>query len=189
MVWLLYWSLRFVWNSLLVREVLCSTSRETSNKGLLQGKQPGDWHVQNTTREKKPLSVVICYKCDKTVHYAQNCTEKTFHVREDNGKTSLFGEGEVNRQHVKRIQIDSGTSRTVVKRSLISPSDIGEEAIVLTFGNGTSGKYPLAPLRVKIDNEEYCVKASIVQDLAEEVLLEIDVPPHKHMVKRLSKED
>ena len=140
MVWLLYWSLRFVWNSLLVREVLCSTSRETSNKGLLQGEQPGDRHVQNNTREKKPLSEMICYKCDKTVHYAQNCTEKTFHVLEDTGKTSLFREGEVNRQHVKRIRIDSGASRTLVKRNLISPSDIGEEAIVVTFGNGTSGK-------------------------------------------------
>ena len=64
---------------------------------------------------------------------------KTLH-----GKTSLFGEGEVNGQHIKRIQIDSGASRTVVKRSLISPSDIGEETIVVTFGNGTSGEYPLS---------------------------------------------
>ena len=166
MVWLLYWSLRFVWNSLLVREVLCSTSRETSNKGLLQGEQPGDRHVQNNTREKKslsemicykcdktvqkkPLSEIICYKCDKTVHYAQNCTEKTFHVLEDTGKTSLFGEGEVNRQHVKRIRIDSGASRTVVKRNLISPSHIGEEAIVVTFGNGTSGKVSIGTSQSK----------------------------------------
>ena len=127
-------------------------TRETSNKGPLQGKQPGDQHIRNTTREKKPLSEVVCYKCDKKGHYARNCTEKTFHVREDTGKTSLFGE------HVKRIQINSGASRTVVRRSLISPSDIGEETIVVTFGNGTSGEYPLAPVRVKIDNEEYCVK-------------------------------
>ena len=33
------------------------------------------------------------------------------------------------------------------------------------------------------------MKAAIVQDLAEEVLLGRDVPLHKHMVKRLSKED
>ena len=168
---------------------LAMGTRETSNKGLLQGKQPGDRHLWNITREKKPLSKVVCYKCDKKGHYAQNCTEKTFHVREDTGKTSLFGEGEVNGQLIKRIQIDSGASRTVVRRSLISPSDIGEETIVVTFGNGTSGEYPLAPVRVKIDNKEYCVKAAIVQDLAEEVLLGRDVPLHKHMVKRLFKED
>ena len=54
---------------------------------------------------------------------------------------------------------------------------------------GPLAKYPLAPLRVEIDNKEYCVKAAIVQDLAEEVLLEIDVPLHKHIVKRLSKKD
>ena len=160
-------------------------TRETSNKGPLQGKQPGDQHIRNTTREKKPLSEVVCYKCDKKGHYAQNCTEKTFHVREDTRKTSLFGEGEVNGQHVKRIQINSRASRTVVKRSLRSPSDIGEETIVVTFGNGTSGEYPLALVRVKIDNEEYCVKAATF----DEVLLGRDVPLHKHMVKRLSKED
>ena len=121
-------------------------TRETPNKGLLQGKQPGDRHLRNITREKKPLSEVVCYKCDKKGHYARNCTEKTFHVHEDTGKTSQFGEGEVNGQHVKRIQIDSGASRTAVKRSLILPSDIGEETIVVTFGNRTSGEYPLAPV-------------------------------------------
>ena len=58
-------------------------TRETSNKGLFQGKQPGDRHLWNITKEKKPLSEVVCYKCDKKGHYAWNCTEKTFHVRED----------------------------------------------------------------------------------------------------------
>ena len=40
---------------------------------------------------------------------------------------------------------------------MVVPSDIGEESIVITFGNGTSGEYPLAQVRVKIDDEEYCV--------------------------------
>ena len=60
-------------------------------------------------------------------------------------KVGLFV-GEVNGQHVRRIQIDSGASRSVVKKSLTSPSDIREESIVVTFGNGTSGEYPLAPV-------------------------------------------
>ena len=57
----------------------------------------------------------------------------------------------------------------MVNRSLISPTDIGEETIVVTFGNGASSKYPLAYVRVKIDEEEYCMKAAIVQELAGEV--------------------
>ena len=40
---------------------------------------------------------------------------------------------------------------------------------------------------MKIDEEEYCVKAATVQDLAEEVLLRRDVPLHKHLVKCLPK--
>ena len=42
-------------------------------------------------------------------------------------------------------------------------------------------------LQALIDEEEYCMKATIVQDLAEEVPLGRVVPLHKHMVKCLSK--
>ena len=38
---------------------------------------------------------------------------------------------------------------------------------------------------MKNDEEEYCVKAAIVQDLAEDVLLGRDVPLHKLTVKHL----
>ena len=42
-------------------------------------------------------------------------------------------------------------------------------------------------LQALIDEEEYCIKATIVQDLAEKVTLGRDVPLHKHMVERLPK--
>ena len=119
--------------------------------------------------------------------HVQEGTESTnlLNVLEGTERINSFEEGEVNGQPVKRIQLDSGASRTVVNRSLISPTNIGEETIVITFGNGASDKYSLAPIRVKIEEEEYCVKATIVQDLAEVVLLGRDVPLHKYMVKCL----
>ena len=73
----------------------------------------------------------------------------------------------------------------MVNRRLISPADIAEETIVVTFGIGASSEYPLAPGRVKIDEKEYCVKAAILQDFSEEILLVRDVPLHEHMVKYL----
>ena len=106
----------------------------------------------------------------------RNCIEKTLHIQEECKKILFFGEGEVNERPVQRIQIDSGTSRTVIDRSLILQKDIGEESIKVTFGNGASGEYPLATVRVKFDGEEYNVKAPVVQDLAEEVLLGREVP-------------
>ena len=72
-----------------------------------------------------------------------------------------------------------------MNRSLISHMDIGEKFIVVTFVNGTFGEYPLATISVKIDNEEYCLEAAVVQDLVEEVLLGRYVPLCKHMVKHL----
>ncbi len=78
-------------------------------------------------------------------------------------------------------------SRTVVDRRLVPFEEIGKETITVTFGNGTSGEYPLAP--VTFDGEEYNVKAAVVQGLPEDVLLGRDVPLHKHIVKRLPKKD
>ena len=77
----------------------------------------------------------------------------------------------------------------MVNRSLISSTDIGEKSIVVTFGNGTSGEYPLATIKVKVDDKEYCLEAAVVQDLVEEVLLGRDVPLCKHLVKRLPREE
>ena len=42
-------------------------------------------------------------------------------------------------------------------------------------------------LQALIDEKKYCMKATIVQDHAKEVLLGRDVSLHKHMVKRLPK--
>ena len=72
---------------------------------------------------------------------------------------------------------------------MLSQKDIGEESIRVTFGNGTTGEYFLATVKVKFDGEEYDVKAAVVKDLAEEVLLGRDVPLHRHVMKRLPKKE
>ena len=84
-----------------------------------------------------------------------------------------MGEGQVTGKPA-RMQIDSGASRTVVNKDVISPADREEETIVVTFGNRATGEYPLASIKVKMDGEEYQVKAAV----AEEVLLGRDVPLH-----------
>ena len=71
---------------------------------------------------------------------------------------------------------------------MVPRNDIGKETITVTFGNGASGEYPLAPVQVVFDGEQYRVKAAVV-GLPEDVLLGRDVPLHKHMVRRLPKEE
>ena len=161
--------------------------KHSSKPSKDSGKQKNDGN--NIQRERRPLTEIRCYKCQKKGHFARNCTEKTYQFQERKRESTFTGKGEVNGKPVQRIQIDSGASRTVVNRDLVSPTDIGKETIVVTFGNGATGKYPLAFIKVKIDEEEYKVKAAVVKDLAEEVLLGRDVPLHRHMAKRLSKEE
>ena len=122
---------------------------------------------------------------------AQNCTTKTLHVREKEEENILcvFAEEEVSRKRVTRIQLDSGASRTIVRRSLILPTDIGEKSIVVTFGNGTSDEYLVETINVKIDEEEYHLEAVVVPNLVEEVPLGKDIPLCKHLVRRLPWEE
>ena len=142
--------------------------KQSSKPRKDSGKQKNDGN--NTQRERRPLMEIWCYKCQKKGHFARNCTGKK------KGEY-IHWKREVNRKLVQRIQIDSRASCTVVNRDLVSPTDIGKETIVVTFGNGATGKYPLAFIKVKI-NKEYKVKAAVVKDLAEEVLLGRDVPLH-----------
>ena len=129
---------------------------------------------------------MVCFKCHKTGHFQRSCTEKNLRVQEE---VKFFGDGEINGRPVKRIQIDSGASCTIVNRRLVSEEDIGRETIRVTFGNGATGEYPLADIRVQFDEDEYYIRAAVVQDLAEEVLLGRDVPLHKHIVCRLPETD
>ena len=130
-----------------------------------------------------------CFKCNRKGHIARDCTEKNLQVQERTKEVIWHGEGRVNGRFVRRIQIDSGASRTVVDRRLVSSKDIGEESISVTFGNGTSGEYPLATVKIAFDGEEYQVRAAVVQGLAEDVLLGRDVPLHRHIARRLPKEE
>lgn len=139
--------------------------KHSSKPSKDSGKQKNDGN--NTQRERRPLTEIWYYKCQKKGHFVRNCTEKTYQFQERKRESTFTGKGEVNGKPVQRIQIDSGASRTVVNRDLVSPTDIVKETIVVTFGNGATGEYPLAFIKVKID-EEYKVKVAVVKDLAEE---------------------
>ena len=56
----------------------------------------------------------------------------------------------------------------------------------VTFGNGITGIYPLASVTVDFDGVEYQVEAAVVE---EDVLLRRDVLLHRHIVKRLPREE
>ena len=141
------------------------------------------------SKEKTPLADIVCFKCNKKGHVARDCPEKTYRAREETERRRLRGEGVINGREVKRIQIDTGASRTIVDRRLVQVKDLKEDRIKVIFGNQSSGEYPLADVRIIFDKEEYLVEAAVVENLAEDVLLGQDIPLHKHMVKRLDRKE
>ena len=58
-----------------------STARPTTTRDLSnQWRRNGD--ISQAPKEKKPLSEMVCFKCNKKRHLVRNCTEKTLHVQE-----------------------------------------------------------------------------------------------------------
>ena len=99
------------------------SSRPFSKDSFQQGKQKSEGSSRNNSWEKEPLSEIVCNKCNKKGHVARNCTAKTVYVQEGTERINLFEEEFIG-EPVKRIQLDSGATRTVVNRSLISSTDI-----------------------------------------------------------------
>ena len=64
-----------------------------------------------------------------------------------------------------------------------------EDLTGISESDNPGANSPIATIMVRIDDEEYCLEAAVVQDLVEEVLLGRDVPLCKHMVKCLPQEE
>ena len=68
--------------------------KHSSKPSKDSGKQKNDGN--NTQRERKPLTDIRCYKCQKKGLFARNCTEKTYQFQERKRESTFTGKGKVN---------------------------------------------------------------------------------------------
>ena len=142
-------------------------------------------------RPKRDLKDIECFNCHKKGHYSSNCPhnamfcgEKRINPRGGSGtrtpgheKTGVSKAGLVEGKAVDDILLDTGCSKTLVHRSLVSKEKLLEgEAVAIRCAHGDTVLYPLAQVEVEIEGQSFEIQAAVADRLPTAVLLGTDVP-------------
>ena len=85
-------------------------------------------------------------------------------------------QGTVNRVYCKDIPLDTGSTKTLVRKELVAEQNMlgGETAVCCAHGDDV--KYPMATIKVCIGGEDIQVQARVSDTLPAAVLIGWDVP-------------
>ncbi|KAL5510142.1 hypothetical protein EMCRGX_G005635 [Ephydatia muelleri] len=122
-------------------------------------KNPGDrgYPRKQEASGRRGLGSARCYNCSNTVHLSWNCPEKALysHSRE-NGITrrqtdrTVLRSGFVEGNKVEDIVLDTGCSRTMIRRDLVPTTKILDDAVTVQCAHGDTVAYPLAVVELTV---------------------------------------
>ena len=126
-------------------------------------------------------SKVKCYNCSKTGHVARRCPESALFAgsrcKDTLLERNVTRRGTVEGTKVQDIILDTGCSRTLVRKDLVPPSKwLEERAVVIKCAHGDAVMYPLASVDLMVDGTAVNVEAALSDTLPAAVLLGRDVP-------------
>ena len=128
--------------------------------------------VEKTEQEHR----LTCFRCNKVGHIAKRCPEKGFYCSET-GQSKLYRQGKVEGKAIKDILLDTGCSRTMVKRELVPANKFLEgDVVTIRCAHGDVTLYPLAQVNMEIGGVPIKVEAAVSEKLPVSVLLGTDVP-------------
>ena len=128
---------------------------------------------------------IRCFQCKKEGHTKASCPNTVLLCTEpdgggrgaQDGEPGVYRRGRVEGQVVPQILLDTGCSRTMVKRSLVPKEKVPEgDAVTIRCAHGDTVLYPLADLELEIDGLPIKVEAAVSETLPVAVLLGRDVP-------------
>ena len=138
---------------------------------------------------QRARSEVRCFNCNEKGHVAMRCPAKALFCRgqQQAGEPSVGATGSYSGMEVCRtglvegtpvadILLDTGCSRTLVRRDLVPPGKLKEGVVTIRCACGDTINYPLAEVEIMVGGRQICVEAGASETLPTSVLLGVDVP-------------
>ena len=152
---------------------------KTQSSGATQPFSSGQHKVVGT-EQKKEREAGKCYNCKGWGHRAAQCPSNALYCeRAPTARRSpaVTREGTVEHHAVTDILLDTGCSKTVVRRSLVPAEKIRKDDIVaIRCAHGDTVYYPLAEVCMEINGLPIQVEAAVSTSLPRSVLVGTDVP-------------
>ena len=138
---------------------------------------------------------LTCYHCHKKGHIAMECPDKvllcqqTAKLQKVALTKQLERAGKVGEHDVTKIVLDTGCSRTLVRRDLVSQEKFIEGAVVpIRCAHGDTVVYPLALVDITLGGCSLQVEAAVSETLPLDALLGTDVPVLKQLIDEATAE-
>ena len=108
------------------------------------------------------LENITCFKCNEKGHLAANCQKKSFYCDVGNTDDAEHKQsGCVYDRYCTDILLDTGATKTLVRRELVSEEDLLGGEITIRCARGGVVCYPLAAVKICIGGEDIVVKAGV----------------------------
>ena len=115
------------------------------------------------------------FNCRKFGHVSMHCPEKASYFCRDGRGWSVARAGLVEGITVSDILLDTGCTRTMVRRDLVQEESLlPGEAVTVLCAHGDTALYPLAKVKIDVEGLKLEVKAAVSESLPVSALLGTD---------------
>ena len=140
---------------------------------------------ENLQRQDKP--VVRCFNCGGRGHISTKCPSYALYCSNRRGRNCtwkpghsrsgcVYRAGAVEGQAVEDVLLDTGCSRTLVRRDLVPENKRLDGSVAIRCAHGDTVEYPLATVDISIGDQKFTVEAGVADALPASVLLGTDIP-------------
>ena len=130
------------------------------------------------TRPKRDLNAITCFNCQKKGHFSYDCPSNALLCQEAAMRPRIETKraGTVEGKPVDNLLLDTGCTRTLIRRELVSDEKMLEgRAVPIRCAHGDTVLYPLAMVSITVGGKELEVEAAVSDTLPMDALLGTDV--------------
>ena len=165
-------------------------TRDCRSRGPARPVGPREPNRPVTGADNDRFKDMTCWKCFQKGHIAANCPGVRAMFCDGGQKKKrrsyprAVRSGVVEGALVKDIMLDTGSSRTLIRKDLVPAEKLVEGEIPVRCAHGDIITYPIAKIEIEIDGKHYMVEAGVVDGLPVSALLGWDNPDLEALLQR-----